>query len=282
MPKVGICNQLPFSLILRFDWQQQFQARCIYEPNVSLYISVLYECIQASRPSISCISSNELSLQPLDDVILPVALPSLFHTDTQLISKASHSLPKVNINSKNIYSEHQSNETLNAVTFTKNDSQSIHVPEEISLSKDNKNYLLKVPNYEQYKIEEPANDVKPLNERENIKMVKSNRCDIRENRPKVKPMLAILKGNETRRKDPLQLLTSARAEPANNVWESHLANKRGFKFHRHLHSFEPGDLVFYDWPKQCNRKLKPMFKGPLMIARPVGVVCYEIKSKESQ
>ncbi|GFS72450.1 uncharacterized protein NPIL_649651 [Nephila pilipes] len=33
MPKVGICPQLPFPLILGFDWQQQIQARCTYDPN---------------------------------------------------------------------------------------------------------------------------------------------------------------------------------------------------------------------------------------------------------
>ncbi|GBN70326.1 hypothetical protein AVEN_232672-1 [Araneus ventricosus] len=167
MPKVDIFTQ-PFSLILGFDWQQQVQARCIYEPKGSLCISTtsafhLYECIQASKPSISYISPNKLSLQPLNDVILPVAVPSLFHTDTQLIPKPSHSLTKDIIHSKNIYSEHESNETLNAVTFTKKDSQSIHVPEERSVSKGNKNYLLKVPNYEKYKIEE------------------SDRCETREN-----------------------------------------------------------------------------------------------------
>ncbi|GBN47524.1 hypothetical protein AVEN_183473-1 [Araneus ventricosus] len=65
----------------------------------------------------------------------------------------------------------------------------------------------------------------------------------------------------------------------NNVCERHLANKRRFKFHPHLHSFEPGDLVLYDWSKQYDRTLTPMFKRLLMIVQ-VGAVCYEIKSKE--
>ncbi|GBM78768.1 hypothetical protein AVEN_7163-1 [Araneus ventricosus] len=95
MPKVGICTQLPYLLILGFDWQQQVQ--CIYEPNGLLCISTpsafhLYECTQASGPSISCINSNELSLPPLEDAILPVAAPSLFHTDTLFIPKPSRRL----------------------------------------------------------------------------------------------------------------------------------------------------------------------------------------------
>ncbi|GBM50277.1 hypothetical protein AVEN_228235-1 [Araneus ventricosus] len=67
--KVGFCTQLPFSLILGFDWQQQVQARCIYDFNGSLSISTpsalhLFEYMQTSRPSSSCITSNQPSLQP--------------------------------------------------------------------------------------------------------------------------------------------------------------------------------------------------------------------------
>ncbi|GBM10725.1 hypothetical protein AVEN_116-1 [Araneus ventricosus] len=43
--------------------------------------------IQSSRPSISCITSSVLLLPHLDDVILSVSVPSLFHTDVQLIPK---------------------------------------------------------------------------------------------------------------------------------------------------------------------------------------------------
>ncbi|GFU74495.1 uncharacterized protein TNCV_4145201 [Trichonephila clavipes] len=39
MPKFGICTQLPFKFILGFDWQQQVQARCTYDPNGSLGVS---------------------------------------------------------------------------------------------------------------------------------------------------------------------------------------------------------------------------------------------------
>ncbi|GBM50276.1 hypothetical protein AVEN_228234-1 [Araneus ventricosus] len=101
-------------------------------------------------------------------------------------------------------------------------------------------------------------------------MVKLDRTKIAENRPKDKLTLGTLKGNDTRRKDKCDLLISARAESAHNVCDRHLANESGFEFHHYFHSFETGDLVLYDWPKQCDRKLTPMFKGPLMIVRPVG------------
>ncbi|GBM59850.1 hypothetical protein AVEN_96268-1 [Araneus ventricosus] len=218
------------------------------------------------------------STSGLEDFVM---MQSLFHTDTQLIPKPSHSLSEDIIDSKNIYCEHESNETLNAVTFPKKYSQSIHVPGKRSVSKDNKNDLLEVPNYEKCKIEEPSNNVKPLNERDSVQMVKLDRSENAENRPKEKLMVGTLKRNETRRKDQLDLLISARAESAHNVSERHFANEPGFEFHHHLHSFETGDLVLYDWPKQCDRKLTPMFKGPLMIVRPVGAVYYVIKSKES-
>ncbi|GFR17052.1 uncharacterized protein TNCT_618871 [Trichonephila clavata] len=76
MPKIGICAQLPFPLILGFDWQQQIQARCTYDPNGSLCISTpsslhLYECIHAAKPSINCLTYTKLSLPPLEDVDLP-------------------------------------------------------------------------------------------------------------------------------------------------------------------------------------------------------------------
>ncbi|GFV28651.1 uncharacterized protein TNCV_3986011 [Trichonephila clavipes] len=48
------------------------------------------------------------------------------------------------------------------------------------------------------------------------------------------------------------------------------------------HSFKAGDLVLYDWPKQGDHKLSPIFKGPFVIVRPVGAVCYEIKSRTLQ
>ncbi|GFS61180.1 uncharacterized protein TNCV_3104471 [Trichonephila clavipes] len=75
MPKVGICTHLLFPLILGFDWQQQVQARCTYDYNGALCISTpsslrLYECIHASKPSTNCIASSEVSLPPLEDVVL--------------------------------------------------------------------------------------------------------------------------------------------------------------------------------------------------------------------
>ncbi|GBN39306.1 hypothetical protein AVEN_54361-2-1, partial [Araneus ventricosus] len=126
-----------------------------------------------------------------------------------------------------------------------------------------------VPNYEKRKTEELTNNVKPLNKKDKVKIAKLDLSEIRENRPKNKLMLRALKGNETSRKDLLDLLISARAETANNVCERHLANEPGFEFHRRIHSFVSGGLVLYDWTKQCDCKLTIIFKGPLMIVRPV-------------
>ncbi|KAF8784275.1 hypothetical protein HNY73_009978 [Argiope bruennichi] len=88
--------------------------------------------------------------------------------------------------------------------------------------------------------------------------------------------------DDTPREDQLDLLTLARAEAANNVYETHLENKKRFDLHRRSHSFKAGDLVLYDWPKKGDHKLSPIFKGPFVIIRPVGTVCYEIKSTTQQ
>ncbi|GFT40326.1 uncharacterized protein NPIL_139041 [Nephila pilipes] len=88
--------------------------------------------------------------------------------------------------------------------------------------------------------------------------------------------------NDTTSEDQLDLLTLARAEAANNVYETHLENKQIFDLHRRSHSFTAGDLVLYDWPKIGDHKLSPIFKGPFVIVRPVGAVCYEIKSTTQQ
>ncbi|GFT79774.1 uncharacterized protein NPIL_673082 [Nephila pilipes] len=91
MPKIGICIQLPFKLILGFDWQQQVQARCTYDPNGSLCISTptsfhLYECIHASKPSINCVALNK---PLLDDVTLPEATFNIVLSETNLIPKSA-------------------------------------------------------------------------------------------------------------------------------------------------------------------------------------------------
>ncbi|GFS86060.1 retrovirus-related Pol polyprotein from transposon opus [Trichonephila clavipes] len=88
--------------------------------------------------------------------------------------------------------------------------------------------------------------------------------------------------DDTPREDQLDLLILARAEAANNVYEAYLENKHRFDLHRRSHSFKAGDLVLYDWPKQGDHKLSPIFKGPFVIVRPVGAVCYEIKSRTLQ
>ncbi|GFX28114.1 uncharacterized protein TNCV_424411 [Trichonephila clavipes] len=92
MPKVGICTHLPFPLILGFNWQQQVQAICTYDSNSALCISTpsslrLYKCIHASKPSINCIASNEVSLPPLEDVVLPDLTQKYCQSQAQLIPK---------------------------------------------------------------------------------------------------------------------------------------------------------------------------------------------------
>ncbi|GFS87197.1 transposon Ty3-G Gag-Pol polyprotein [Nephila pilipes] len=82
------------------------------------------------------------------------------------------------------------------------------------------------------------------------------------------------------KKSPFYLLHGA--EAANNVYETHLENKKRFDLHRRSHSFTAGDLVLYDWPKKGDHKLSPIFKGPFVIVRPVGAVCYEFKSTTQQ
>jgi len=94
MPEIGVCTQLPFKLILGFDWQQQVQARCTYDPNGSLCIATptlfhLYECIHASKPSINCVALHPPSLPSLDDVTLPEATPNIISSETNLIPKSA-------------------------------------------------------------------------------------------------------------------------------------------------------------------------------------------------
>ncbi|GFQ83028.1 uncharacterized protein TNCT_302501 [Trichonephila clavata] len=91
MPKIRICTQLQFKLILGFDWQQQVQTRCTYKPNGSLCISTptsfhLYECIHAYKPSINCVAFHQPSL---DDVTLPEATPNAISSETKLIPKST-------------------------------------------------------------------------------------------------------------------------------------------------------------------------------------------------
>ncbi|GFV04363.1 uncharacterized protein TNCV_919841 [Trichonephila clavipes] len=54
------------------------------------------------------------------------------------------------------------------------------------------------------------------------------------------------------------------------------------RFLQKSHSFKAGDPVLYDWPKQRDHKLSPIFKEPFEIVRPVGTVSYEIKSTTQQ
>ncbi|GBM86956.1 hypothetical protein AVEN_134386-1 [Araneus ventricosus] len=64
MPKVGICTQLPYLLILGFEWQQQVQ--CIYEPSGSLCITT---------PSAYHLNAY----RPPDPVLVPLLLTNFLY-----------------------------------------------------------------------------------------------------------------------------------------------------------------------------------------------------------
>ncbi|GFY68721.1 uncharacterized protein TNIN_53181 [Trichonephila inaurata madagascariensis] len=64
--------------------------------------------------------------------------------------------------------------------------------------------------------------------------------------------------------------------------KQHLQNKQRLDLHLRSHSFKAGNLVLYEWTKQGEHKLPSIFKGPFVIVRPVGAVCYEIKSTIKQ
>ncbi|GBM31194.1 hypothetical protein AVEN_242607-1 [Araneus ventricosus] len=106
--------------------------------------------------------------------------------------------------------------------------------------------------------------------RNKVKMVKLDSSEIREDRPKDKPMFDTL----------VRISSTFQFLPGPIMCMKHTWIINGL--HRQPHSFKPGDLVLYDWPKQCVHKLSPMFKGPFVIVRPVGAVCYEIKFVKEQ
>ncbi|GFU12047.1 uncharacterized protein NPIL_180321 [Nephila pilipes] len=414
MPKIGICTQLPFKLILGFDWQQQVQARCTYDPNGSLCISTptsfhLYECIHASKPSINCVALN----QPLlDDVTLPEATSNIVSSETNLIPK-----------SEGLSTTQQAQ--LDAVigkftdVFYANDDNiglcpyvefKIELQHEkpircrpYGLSEPDRQYLnSQIQKWLKQGICRPSNspyaapafivdqpfhesttrrvavdfsrtinsitkiDPHPIDQMEdaikrtadaaveNIELepcIEFNQPIVTQNSPfqipkckrfrrvarkmrwkrgkrrtlwsgvkrrlvkeksKLRPSLQKLEWkrvkkrlhkewktrrtplvqwvdrffgsfiDDTPREDQLDLLILARAEAANNVYETHLENKQRFDLHRRPHSFTAGDLVLYDWPKKGDHKLSPIFKGPFVIVRPVGAVCYEIKFTTQQ
>ncbi|GFS97177.1 uncharacterized protein NPIL_202851 [Nephila pilipes] len=67
MAEDGIYSQLPFPLILGFDWQQEVQDSCTYDPNRSLCISTpsslpLYECVHVAKPRVKSLTTKKLSL----------------------------------------------------------------------------------------------------------------------------------------------------------------------------------------------------------------------------
>ncbi|GFT16355.1 uncharacterized protein NPIL_84131, partial [Nephila pilipes] len=63
MAKIGICTQLPFKLILGFDWQQQVQARCTYDPNGSLLIGKFTDVSYANDDNIGLCPYVEFKIE---------------------------------------------------------------------------------------------------------------------------------------------------------------------------------------------------------------------------
>ncbi|GFT37453.1 uncharacterized protein NPIL_251931 [Nephila pilipes] len=371
MPKIGICTQLPFKLILGFDWQQQVQARCTYDPNGSLCISTptsfhLYECIHASKPSINYITLN----QPLlDDVTLPEATSNIVSSETNLIPKSAglsttqqaqldapircrpyrlSELDRQFLNSKIQKWLKQgicrhSNSPYAAPAFIVD--QPFHESTTRRVAVDFSRTINSITKIDPHPIDQMEDAIKRTADaaEENIKLepcIEFNQPIVTQNSPfqipkckrfrrearkmrwkrgkrrtlwsgvkrrlvkeksKLRPGLQKLEWKRVKKRlhkewktrrtslvqwvdrffgseDQLDLLTLARAEAANNVYETHLENKQRFDLHRRSHSFTAGDLVLYDWPKKGDHKLSPIFKGPFVIVRPVGAVCYEMKS----
>ncbi|KAF8789109.1 hypothetical protein HNY73_007079 [Argiope bruennichi] len=81
--------------------------------------------------------------------------------------------------------------------------------------------------------------------------------------------------DDTPREDQLDLLTLARAEAANNVYETHLENKKRFDLHRRSTFLQGRRSRIVRLAEKRDHKLSPIFKGPFVIIRPVGAVCYE-------
>ncbi|GFS82808.1 uncharacterized protein NPIL_110221, partial [Nephila pilipes] len=407
MPKIGICTQLPFKLILGFDWQQQVQARCTYDPNGSLCISTptsfhLYECIHASKPSINCVALN----QPLlDDVTLPEATSNIVSSETNLIPKSAGlsttqqaQLDAVIGKFTDVFYANDDNIGLCPYVEFKIELQHekpircrpyrLSEPDRQFLNSQIQKWLKKgicrlsnspytdpafivdqpfhesttrrvavdfsrtinsITKIDPHPIDQKEDAIKRTADaaEENIEpepCIEFNQPIVTQNSPfqiprcklfrrvarkmrwkrgkrrtlwsgvkrrlvkensKLRPGFQKLEWKRVKKRlhkewktrrtslvqwvdrffgseDQLDLLNLARAEAANNVYETHLENKQRFDLHRRSHSFTAGDLVLYDWPKKGYHKLSPIFKGPFVIVRPVGAVCYEIKSTTQQ
>ncbi|GBM06368.1 hypothetical protein AVEN_121401-1 [Araneus ventricosus] len=112
-------------------------------------------------------------------------------------------------------------------------------------------------------------------------MVKLDRSKITENRPKDKLMLDTLNEMKLAAKvsSTLELLPEPKAHImcVKDTWPTNRdLNFIATFIHLNLRS------RIVRLPEQCDRKVMLMFKGQLMIVRPVSAVCYEIKSEESQ
>ncbi|GFS97393.1 uncharacterized protein NPIL_366981 [Nephila pilipes] len=405
MPKIGICTQLPFKLILGFDWQQQVQARCTYDPNGSLCISTptsfhLYECIHASKPSINCVALN----QPLlDDVSLPEATFNIVSSETNLIPKSAglsttqqaqldavigkftdvfyanddniglcpyvkfkielqHEIPircrpyRLSEPDRQFLKTQIQKWLKQGICLPSNSpyaapafivDQPFHESTTRRVAVDFSRTINSITKIDPHPIDQMEDAIKRTADaaEENIEpesCIEFNQPIVTQNSPfqipkskrfrrvarkmrwkrgkrrtlwsgvklvkeksKLRPGLQKLEWKRVKKRlhkewktrktslvqwvdrffgseDQLDLLTLARAEAANNVYETHLENKQRFDLHRRSHSFTAGDLVLYDWPKKGDHKLSPIFKGPFVIVRPVGAVCYEIKSTTQQ
>ncbi|GFS78005.1 uncharacterized protein NPIL_18131, partial [Nephila pilipes] len=376
MPKIGICTQLPFKLILGFDWQQQVQARCTYDPNGSLYDVTLPEAtfnIVSSETNLIPKSAGLSTTQQaqLDAVIgkftdvfyanddniglcpyvefkielqhekpircrpyrlsepdhqflktqiqkwlkqgichpsnSPYATPAFivdqpFHESTTRrvtvdFSRTINSITKIDL--------HPIDQMEDAIKRTANAAEENIEPEsciEFNQPIVTQNSPFQIPKCKRFRIVARKMRWKRGKRRTLWSGVKRR---LVKEKSKLRPGLQKLEWKRVKKRlhkewktrrtslvqwvdrffgseDQLDLLTLARAEAANNVYETHLENKQRFDLHRRSHSFTAGDLVLYDWPKKGDHKLSPIFKGPFVIVRPVGAVCYEIKSTTQQ
>ncbi|GFU37069.1 uncharacterized protein NPIL_601501 [Nephila pilipes] len=235
MPKVGICAQLPFPLILGFHWQQ-VQARCTYDPNGSLCIVTpfsfhLYECIHLAKSSMNCLTTKKLSLPTLDDVVLPETRSISLSLQKQPVLKSEKLSAKqlTQLDVKAIPSLKTSCSprrvvvnilgTFNAIT--KIDPHPIDQIESVVKRTAGKRYSSKI-------------DVKSV-----FSTIHIRESDI------YKTGFITPDGHFEFLRMPFDV-TNGPSTTELCIYETHLVDKRGFDLHRISHSFKSGDFVLYD------------------------------------
>ncbi|GFU37504.1 putative gypsy-29-i dr [Nephila pilipes] len=376
MPKIGICTQLPFKLILGFDWQQQVQARCTYDPNGSLYDVSLPEAtfnIVSSETDLIPISAglsttqqtqldavigkftdvfdandDNIGLCPYVEFKIELQHEKPIRCRPYRLSEPDHQFLKTQIQKQlNQGICRHSNSPYAAPTFIVDQPFNESTPKRVVV--DFSRTINSITKIDPHPIDQMEDAIKRTADaaEENIEpepCIEFNQPIVTQNSPfqipkckrfrrearkmrwkrgkrrtlwsgvkrrlikeksKLRPGLQKLEWKRVKKRlhkewktrrtslaqwvdrffgseDKLDLLTLARAEAANNVYETHLENKQRFDLHRRSHSFTAGDLVLYDWPKKGDHKLSPIFKVPFVIVRPVGAVCYEIKSTTQQ